>query len=311
MTEKSKALAPIDQIRKELFELENQFKMVLPPQVAPERFIRVTLTAIQKNQDLLAADKKSLFGACMAAATDGLIPDGREGAIVVYKTKDKSTGQYIPTAQWLPMVSGILKKVRNSGELASITSQVIHEKDKFRYWVDSDGEHLEHEPLLFGERGLAVGVYAIAKTKNGDIYIEPMTIEQVEQVRNVSRAKDSGPWKDWWNEMARKTAIRRLSKRLPMSTDLETLIQRDDDHYDFDKPQQERVPYVAPIYVPGIEPRVTMEQLVSENKETHDAKEFFKMVGGQLLKHSGQDWVDKLREEMQKQGVQFEETPNE
>jgi recombination protein RecT len=132
----------------------------------------------------------------------------------------------------MPMVAGILKKVRNSGELASVTAQIIHKNDKFRYWVDDHGEHIEHEPELFADRGEIIGVYAIAKTKDESIFIEPMTKQQVEQVRSVSRAKSSGPWVDWWEEMAKKTAIRRLSKKLPMSTDLEQTLRADDDLYD-------------------------------------------------------------------------------
>jgi hypothetical protein len=48
-----------------------------------------------------------------------------------------------------------------------------------------------------------------------------MSLEEIEKVRKVSRAASNGPWVAWWGEMARKTVMRRLSKRLPMSTDLE------------------------------------------------------------------------------------------
>ncbi len=139
----------------------------------------------------------------MKAAADGLLPDGREAALVQFKD----------SVQYLPMVGGILKKIRNSGELSSITSQIVHKGDKFRYWVDGDGEHVEHEPLVFGERGEQIGVYALAKTKDGAVYIEVLTMAQIAAVKNVSRAKD-GPWSGpFATEMHRKTAIRRLSKR--------------------------------------------------------------------------------------------------
>ncbi len=82
------------------------------------------------------------------------------------------------------------------------------------------------------ERGPAVAAYAVAKTKDGGIYREVMSVADINKVRDVSRSKDRGPWVDWWSEMARKTVIRRLSKRLPMSTDLQAVIERDDDMYD-------------------------------------------------------------------------------
>jgi recombination protein RecT len=226
---KTVAIAPIEVVRRELTAMSPQFAMVLPPHVTPEKFTRVVVTAVQKLPVLLNADRHTLYGAAMAAAQDGLLPDGREGAIVPFK------GQ----CQWMPMVKGILKTVRNSGELASIAAEVIYAADRFRYWVDADGQQLEHEPALFVEdRGEILGVYAIAKTKDGDVYVEAMTRLQVEKVRSVSRAKDSGPWKDWWEEMAKKTVIRRLAKRLPSSTDIERVIERDNDLYDLSQTPQ-------------------------------------------------------------------------
>lgn len=62
-----------------------------------------------------------------------------------------------------------------------------------------------------------------------------MSLGEIEKVRKVSRAATNGPWVEWWEEMARKTVLRRLSKRLPMSTDVDDLIRRDDDLYDFSK----------------------------------------------------------------------------
>lgn len=220
-------IASISEIRKELTDLEPQFKLCLPPQISPERFVRVVLTAIQGNSSLLSASKKSLFESCMKCAADGLLPDGKEAALVIYNTK---VG---PVVQYIPMFSGILKKVRNSGELASIASEIVFENDQFKYWVDNNGANIEHEPLVFGDRGGPKGVYAVAKTKDGATYVEVMSKDQVYDVRDVSKAK-SGPWDGPFEaEMWRKTVIRRLSKRLPMSTDLEQVIRRDDEMFDF------------------------------------------------------------------------------
>lgn len=225
----SKALTPIEDLRRNLKALEPQFKMALPAHVTVERFTRIIVTAIQTSPSLLNANRASLYAACMKAAQDGLLPDGKDAALVPFKD----------TVQYMPMVSGILKKVRNSGELASITSQIVHKNDTFKYWIDSNGEHLEHSPNMFEERGPVQGVYALAKMKDGSVYIEVLTMSQVEQVKKVSRSKDSGPWGSFPEEMMKKTAIRRLSKRLPMSTDLEIVIKRDDDLYDLDTQPEE------------------------------------------------------------------------
>lgn len=219
-------------IAQELEVLKPEIAKVLPEHVTPEKFMRVVATAIAQSPDLRQADRRSLLTSCVKAAQDGLLPDGREAALVIYNMKEKSGG-WTKKVQYMPMVAGILKKVRNSGELLSLSSNVVYEADKFRYWIDDAGEHILFEPNVTAEdRGRFLCAYAIAKTKDGGVYVEVMTRNQIEQVREVSRAKDSGPWKSWFDEMSRKSVIRRLSKRLPMSTDLEVVIRRDDEMYD-------------------------------------------------------------------------------
>src|SRR5690606_23274926 len=148
---------------------------------------------------------------------------------VVFNTKTRDQG-WVKIVQYMPMIGGILKKIRNSGELLTIAAHVVYERDQFEYALGDD-ERIEHRPYLGDDRGKPIAVYAVAKTKDGGVYREVMTVGEVEAVRAVSRAKDKGPWIDWWTEMARKTVLRRLSKRLPMSTDLEELMRRDDDLY--------------------------------------------------------------------------------
>jgi recombination protein RecT len=223
----------------ELAALKPEIEKVLPEHVTPDKFMRVVLTAISQTPQLYRADRRSLLTSCIKAAQDGLLPDGREAALVIFRTRDKviengkEVERWVDKVQYIPMVAGILKKIRNSGELLSLSSNVVYEKDTFRYWIDDAGEHITHEPnVLAADRGKLVAVYAVAKTNGGGVYIEVMSRGQIDQVRSVSRAKDNGPWKDWYDEMARKTVIRRIAKRLPMSIDLEVVITRDDDLYD-------------------------------------------------------------------------------
>jgi recombination protein RecT len=212
----------VDQFKNQVATRESDFRMALPAHIPVERFMRVVNTAVTGNPDLLNADRVTLFQSAMKAAQDGLLPDGRDGALVIFGGK----------VQWMPMIAGILKKIRNSGELVSISAYVAYSNDEFEYSL-GDEERISHRPAL-DDRGRPRLVYAIAKTKDGGVYREVMTVAEVEKVRAVSRAKNAGPWKDWWDEMARKTVLRRLAKRLPMSTDLDDLIRRDDALYDFD-----------------------------------------------------------------------------
>lgn len=223
-------MLPTDQIKMTLTNLTPQFKTVLPQHISVEKFVRVAQTAILTNQSIANCERNSIYAACIKSAEHGLLPDGNEGSIVPFGNK----------AVFMPMIGGILKKIRNSGELSSITAQAIYENDFFDYGVNKEGEYIEFKPLLFGERGAMIGVFAMAITKDNASYVEVMTNEQINKVRESSRSKNSGPWKDWFEEMSKKTVIRRLAKRLPMSTDLESVVKDVDQYYDFKQVEEEK-----------------------------------------------------------------------
>jgi recombination protein RecT len=210
--------SPVAVIRQNLAALAPEFKAALPDHVSVEKFTRVAMTAIQNNPDLQRADRSSLFGAIVRLAQDGLLPDGREAAIVMFGQK----------AQAMPMIAGVLKKVRQSGQVAKVSAHVVYANDQFIWRLGFD-ETVDHvPPALDKPRGAAIGAYATAVLKDGSQLLEVMSLEQIEQVRAVSRAAKNGPWVQWWGEMARKTVMRRLSKRLPMSTDVEDAFDRDE-----------------------------------------------------------------------------------
>ena len=213
----------IAQVRQQLTQMGPEIAKVLPEHVTTDRFERVTLTALQRSPDLLGCDRKSLFESVMQCAADGLQPDGREAALTKFGNK----------VAYMPMVAGILKKIRQSGDLATITAHVVYEADQFDYWIDDEGEHLTHRPEMLGEPGNARAVYAMARTTDGSVYIEVLRMSDIDRIRKASRSGGRGPWADWWDQMAKKSAIRRLAKRLPMSTDLERVVQRDDQFYPY------------------------------------------------------------------------------
>ena len=206
------------QVRTDLQKMQGEFEAVLPPQIPVDRFVRTAITAVQMNPDLLTTERKSLLASCMKAAQDGLMIDGREAALVIFKNK----------TQYMPMVAGLLKKARQSGQVSSISAHVVYERDQFDYEL-GDNERIVHKPLIAAERGKPIAVYAIGRMIDGGVYREVMSVAQVEKVRSISRTKNSGPWETWWDEMARKTVIRRLAKYMPSSTDLDQVLGRDDD----------------------------------------------------------------------------------
>jgi recombination protein RecT len=210
-----------------LEQREEELRRALPAHIPVDRFKRIVLTTCQLNPELVTVDRQSLWIACMRAAQDGLLPDGRDGVILAYKDnnqRSRTFGQI--TAQWQPMVSGFLKRFRNSGQFLSITANVVRESDPFEYWIDENGEHLRHTP---GDVGPYVKAYAMAKTKDGGTMIKVMSKAEIDRRRAVSKAKDGPMWREWWDEAAMKTVLRNLSKRLPSSADLDELMRRDDE----------------------------------------------------------------------------------
>lgn len=240
-------LAPIRAIHQGLEKMTPNLALALPKHIPVERFKRTVLTALNLNPDLIGADRRSLFNAATKAAQDGLLPDGREGALVIFREKDKTTGSFNKKVQWMPMVFGIIKKLRQSGEIVSITAHVVYKNEfdqaRFRYVIDEGVERLSHEPILVGERGPAVLVYASAKFKDGTVQHEPLTMEDIAKARKVSKTgdKEYGPWTLWTDEMMRKTAIRRLSKYLPLSAEDRRALDRDLAETDFEEQKQEAI----------------------------------------------------------------------
>ena len=206
------------QVRHDIQRMASEFDAVLPPQIPAERFVRTAITAVQQNPELLRTDRRSLLGACMKAAQDALLLDGREAALVIFKGK----------AQYMPMVAGILKKVRQSGQISTIAAHVVYERDEFDYQLGDD-ERIFHKPNILQDRGKPVAVYCIARTVDGDAFRDVMSTADVEKIRSRSRAANNGPWVTDWDEMARKTVVRRLSKYLPSSTDLDQVLGRDNE----------------------------------------------------------------------------------
>jgi recombination protein RecT len=205
----------------------SELAKALPDHITPDRFIRVMKTALQNTPELLDCDRLSLWNAALRAATDGILPDGRHGAMVIYR--DGKGGA--KRVQWQIMVAGIRQLVRNSGEIVTWETDVVHERDNWKY-QRGDNPLIFHEPVQ-GDRGPVIAAYSIAKFKTGELSREWMWIDELEKVRATSKAQ-RGPWQDWTEEMYKKTVCKRHAKVLPMSSDLDDILRRPDEPDDED-----------------------------------------------------------------------------
>lgn len=197
-------------------QFQQQIELALPGNVTPARFVRATVTALLQNPDLAVADRDSVFVAAIKAAQDGLLPDGREAALVIYNTKVKGPNgdAWVKKAQYLPMVAGYRKIAAEHGW--TIRSAVVYEHDEFEYELGLDPK-LTHRPApLRTDRGKLVYAYAVGVHTDGRREFEVMGADEIAKVRAASRASERGPWVDWEERMWEKSAARRLFTKLPL-----------------------------------------------------------------------------------------------
>lgn len=205
----------------------------LPAHIGKDKFKRIAANAVASTPALKRCMEKNpgaVLGALLRCAQDGLLPNGREAALVPYK--DDLT--------YIPMIAGVLKQMRNSGEVKSVRARIVHENDEFKI-IYGDDERFEHDPAL-SNRGSAIGAYAIIELADGEVYREWMDRDDIMKVKGAAKAK-GGPWSGPFElEMWRKTVLKRAAKYCPMSADLQELMDRDNALYDLEAVEVRREP---------------------------------------------------------------------
>ncbi|MBZ4283979.1 recombinase RecT, partial [Streptococcus pneumoniae] len=76
----------------------------------------------------------------------------------------------------------------------------------------------------------------MAVTKDGPVFVAVMNREEIDGIMKRSQGYKSAvqynkshPWLSDYNEMAKKTAFRRLAKWLPLSAEFRDALDKDDD----------------------------------------------------------------------------------
>ena len=223
-------------MKQDLGKMRDEFAKSLPGHITADKFVRTAQTAIALTRNIdRVKNPQSLMAACSKAASDGLILDGREAALVIDHQGD---------VQYRPMMRGLLKLAYNSGEIKSIMVEPVRDSDVFEYSPTAD-DPIVHKIDLRQDRGEVYAYYALAKLKNGGMVHEVMSNSDVHRIRDRSDAFKaykagkikSTPWHTDEVEMGRKTVFRRLSKYLPSSTDRDAFrqaVERIDDDYSFE-----------------------------------------------------------------------------
>lgn len=191
----------------------------LPTGMSQERFARLLLTAANTNPGLLECDPRSFLAAGVTAAQLGLEPNDPRGLAYLIPFNDSKRGKIV---NFIVGYRGMMELARRSGQVTVINAYAVYQGDVFSYSLGLD-PHLEHVPDENGDEDPAkiTHVYAVAKI-GGDSQFVVLTRKKVEKARASSRGSDSkySPWVTNYDEMAKKTAIRRLCKMLPQSVEM-------------------------------------------------------------------------------------------
>jgi len=196
-----------DELRTDLVKMQPQFEVALPKHIPPDLITRTVTTEVSKNPKILDCSRDSIFLAVTEACQMGLVPDSVQGLGYLVPFNKKCT--------LIPGYRGLIMLVRQSGLVNSIQTSEIKENDKHSV-KKGTAWRLDHEIDITKDRGKTIGYYASAVLPGGVADFEVMSESDVEEFMLKIGKKSSEVWKQWREEMAKKTCIRKLCKRLPM-----------------------------------------------------------------------------------------------
>ena len=205
--------------------MEGEIKKALPSVMTPERFTRITLSALSASPKLAQTTPESFLGAMMTAAQLGMEPNtplGQAYLLPYYNSKKKCL-----ECQFQLGYKGLIDLAYRSGEVSTIQAQVVYDKDDFSYAYGLEPK-LSHIPAR-GDRGAPTHVYAVFRTKDGGFAFEVMSLEDVRRhAQRYSKSYDSGPWQTNFEEMAKKTVLKRVLKYAPLKSDFARQMAQDE-----------------------------------------------------------------------------------
>lgn len=191
----------------------------LPSVMTPERFTRIALSALSANSKLQACTPQSFLGAMMTAAQLGMEPNTPLGQAYLIP--------YGKECQFQLGYKGLVDLAYRSGEVTIIQAQVVYEHDVFDYSFGLEPT-LKHVPAR-SDRGEPILFYAMFKTKSGGYGYEVMSVEDVRNhAQRFSKTYGKGPWQDNFEEMAKKTVLKKVLKYAPLRSDFVRAIAQDE-----------------------------------------------------------------------------------
>ena len=206
--------------------MSGQIKLALPANLTPDRFQRIVLTAISSNPKLQECTPTSFLGAMMTAAQLGVEPNTplMQGFLIPRNSRNgvECTFQL--------GYKGMIDLAYRSGNIATIGAYTVHANDEFHVQFGLNPD-ITHVPALT-DKGDPIAFYAYYRTKDGGFGFDVMSVEDVrEHAKKFSDSVKRGwtsPWDTNFDEMAKKTVLKKVLKYAPLSTEVASKIGMDE-----------------------------------------------------------------------------------
>lgn len=220
--------------------VKNQLAMVLPKHMSADRMARVAITAILKTPKLMQCKPESLLQALMLCSQTGLEPDGRNAHLIPY-------GDMVQVIfDW----KGLVALAERNG-VKNIRAVAVCDNDEFNFEIKDGRPTVSHKIDWKKPRGNAYVFYGTC-LRNDELDVEVMHKDDIDAIRKRSKASGSGPWVTDYEEMAKKTVLRRMSKRWDISPEAFDGINQDyDTPSDIQRPPIKAV-VLSPIALPEV-----------------------------------------------------------
>lgn len=225
VAENKKSNSVLDMLRAPGFQAS--MAMALPKSLTAERLTRIVMTECRKTPELRRCSETSFLGAVLQCAQLGLEPGSALGHCYLLPFGNGRSKDGKPNCQLIIGYRGMIDLARRSGQIVSLNAYCVREKDDFTYELGLHPD-IKHRPTSAAEPGPVTYVYAVAVLKGGGVQFEVMSRAEIEAIRSKSKAGDKGPWVTHWDEMARKTVVRRLFKYLPVSIEAVRAVEIDE-----------------------------------------------------------------------------------
>jgi len=190
-----------------------------------EKLYIATCYAISQIPALAGCSKQSLVNCMMQSCYTGLFPGSLQEADYV---------PYKGVATFVPRYGGLVGLAEQTGMYSGFSANVVYEQDEFDFQEGSE-PYLRHRKSLGAQkdRGERVAAYASCKSRTGTPIFVILTMDEIESIKKRSAASGSkfSPWSNGqefdYDEMCKKTALKRLSKLLKKSPQLAKAIELD------------------------------------------------------------------------------------